>query len=68
MKKYLNTFPKNKSALVESIQSSSTKRFGGNKEAKAVQTIKSPAIIGNKNYFMEVDAMKNVIPLLISKK
>ena len=68
MNEYLNTLPKDKLESVEVANSNSTYRFGDGKETKAVKTIKTPVIIGNKNYVMEVDVVDNEIPLLISKK
>lgn len=50
MNEYLSTLPKKILALVESTQSNLTYRFGDGKEAKAVQTIKTPVLIGNKNF------------------
>ena len=54
MNEFLSTLPKDKQDSVEGAQSNTTYRFGDGKEAKAVRTIKTPVIIGNKNYSMAV--------------
>ena len=50
------------------VKSSDAKyRFGDGIETKAMKTVITPVAIGNIWYMMEIDVVKNDIPLLISR-
>ena len=42
-------------------------RFGDGVESKSIKTVNIPIVIGSKRMLLEVDVVKNNIPLLISK-
>ena len=69
MEEYLSTLPNDWKKLVKTDKTANSMyRFGDGKESKAVRNVVTPVAIGNKQYMMSIDVVKNDIPLLISKR
>ena len=69
MKEYLSTLPNDWKKTVRTDETTNAVyRFGDGKETKATKNVTTPVAIGNKQYMMSIDVVKNDIPLLISKK
>ena len=67
MNEFLSTIPPAEKCKVSEIKSDAIFRFGDGAESRSAKKVTIPIKIGSKKYQLQVDVVKNDIPLLISK-
>ena len=67
MNEFLSTIPPADKLKISEVKSDAIFRFGDGAESRSAKKVTIPIKIGSKKYQLQVDVVKNDIPLLISK-